>query len=210
MEMKASLYHGKQSFGATLGKKTATSPYLRKFSGWCAIRCSFQKDGSGNWRTSDGISQPRQEHEFASEVCSESFCIRDESYPKKHLIFQFNRSHLYNAATKIKPLDLTGLSEDVSVNSIDAMKRTISGMLGILPSFEFTMSIDMKKESLVKLMQSALMTGFVLFWRLKFTKSENPFHKLFVSLSSPPDTHLRKQSSDLPFNRLLTHPATVR
>lgn len=52
------------------------------------------------------------------------------------------------------------IQKDVSNTTIDAMKRTISGMLGLLPSEQFQVMIDALWESLSKLLISSMMTGY--------------------------------------------------
>ncbi|KAG6383540.1 hypothetical protein SASPL_156707 [Salvia splendens] len=60
------------------------------------------------------------------------------------------------------PLDVSLIQKDVSNTTIDAMKRTISGMLGLLPSEQFQVMIDALWESLSKLLISSMMTGYTL------------------------------------------------
>ena len=38
---------------------------------------------------------------------------------------------------EIEPMDVSGIQKDVPATTADAMKRTISGMLGLLPSDQF-------------------------------------------------------------------------
>ncbi|KAG6421900.1 hypothetical protein SASPL_118459 [Salvia splendens] len=54
------------------------------------------------------------------------------------------------------------IQKDVSNTTIDAMKRTISGMLGLLPSEQFQVMIDALWESLSKLLISSMMTRYTL------------------------------------------------
>lgn len=62
---------------------------------------------------------------------------------------------------EIEPLDVTLIQKDVPPTTLDAMKRTISSMLGLLPSDRFQVSIDALWEPLSKLLVSSMMTGYV-------------------------------------------------
>ncbi|XP_057788184.1 uncharacterized protein LOC131005302 [Salvia miltiorrhiza] len=72
------------------------------------------------------------------------------------------KSALFNLIRDIEPLDVSLIQKDVSNTTIDAMKRTISGMLGLLPSDQFQVMIDALWESLSKLLISSMMTGYTL------------------------------------------------
>lgn len=70
---------------------------------------------------------------------------------------------LFDLIRDIEPLDVSLIQKDVSITTIDAMKRTISGMLGLLPSDQFQVMIDALWESLSKLLISSMMTGYACF-----------------------------------------------
>lgn len=70
---------------------------------------------------------------------------------------------LFDLIRDIEPLDVSLIQKDVSNTTIDAMKRTISGMLGLLPSDQFQVMIDALWESLSKLLISSMMTGYACF-----------------------------------------------
>lgn len=72
------------------------------------------------------------------------------------------KSALSNLIRDIEPLDVSLIQKDVSNTTIDAMKRTISGMLGLLPSDQFQVMIDALWEPLSKLLISSMMTGYTL------------------------------------------------
>lgn len=61
----------------------------------------------------------------------------------------------------IEPLDVSLIQKDVPPKTSDAMKRIISGMLGLLPSDQFNVVIEAFWEPLSKLLISSLMTGYV-------------------------------------------------
>ncbi|KAG5526365.1 hypothetical protein RHGRI_032597 [Rhododendron griersonianum] len=72
------------------------------------------------------------------------------------------KSVLLNVIQEIEPLDASLIQKDVPLMTIDAMKRTISGMLGLLPSDQFQVSIEAVWEPLSKLLVSSMMTGYTL------------------------------------------------
>ncbi|WZZ85535.1 hypothetical protein YC2023_114114 [Brassica napus] len=63
---------------------------------------------------------------------------------------------------EIEPLDVSQIQKDVPLTTLDAMKRTISGMLGLLPSDRFQVHIQSLWEPLSKLLVSSMMTGYTL------------------------------------------------
>ncbi|KAL4302302.1 hypothetical protein GQ457_10G020440 [Hibiscus cannabinus] len=72
------------------------------------------------------------------------------------------KSVLTNLIHEIEPLDVSLIQKDVSPTTVDAMKRTISGMLGLLPSDRFQVFIEALWEPLSKLLVSSMMTGYTL------------------------------------------------
>ncbi|MCO5570054.1 hypothetical protein L7F22_023768 [Adiantum nelumboides] len=71
-------------------------------------------------------------------------------------------SLLLSLVQEIQPLDVSQISKEASPDSMDAMKRTISGMLGLLPSDQFQVTVDTSREPLAKLLVSSMMTGYTL------------------------------------------------
>ncbi|XP_010547970.1 PREDICTED: uncharacterized protein LOC104819546 [Tarenaya hassleriana] len=69
---------------------------------------------------------------------------------------------LIDLIQEIEPLDVSLIQKDVPPTTLDAMKRTISGMLGLLPSDRFQVHIDSLWEPLSKLLVSSMMTGYTL------------------------------------------------
>ncbi|KAJ4876816.1 Uncharacterized protein Rs2_41834 [Raphanus sativus] len=63
---------------------------------------------------------------------------------------------------EIEPLDVSLIQKDVPLTTLDAMKRTISGMLGLLPSDRFQVHIESLWDPLSKLLVSSMMTGYTL------------------------------------------------
>ncbi|CAN0927082.1 hypothetical protein LINGRAHAP2_LOCUS35681 [Linum grandiflorum] len=72
------------------------------------------------------------------------------------------KSMLSELIQEIEPLDVSLIQKDVPPTTLDAMKRTISGMLGLLPSDRFHVSIEALWEPLSKLLVSSMMTGYTL------------------------------------------------
>ncbi|GLU09137.1 hypothetical protein SLE2022_260110 [Rubroshorea leprosula] len=72
------------------------------------------------------------------------------------------KSALANLVQEIEPLDVSLIQKDVPPMTLDAMKRTISGMLGLLPSDRFQVCIEALWEPLSKLLVSSMMTGYTL------------------------------------------------
>ncbi|BFG41973.1 hypothetical protein CerSpe_282470 [Prunus speciosa] len=72
------------------------------------------------------------------------------------------KSVLSNLIQEIEPLNVSLIQKDVPPTTVDAMKRTISGMLGLLPSDQFQVLIEALWEPLSKLLVSSMMTGYTL------------------------------------------------
>ncbi|CAK7330037.1 unnamed protein product [Dovyalis caffra] len=72
------------------------------------------------------------------------------------------KSVLSDLIQEIEPLDVSLIQKDVPPTTLDAMKRTISGMLGLLPSDRFQVFIEAWWDPLSKLLVSSMMTGYTL------------------------------------------------
>ncbi|GAU15027.1 hypothetical protein TSUD_48220, partial [Trifolium subterraneum] len=72
------------------------------------------------------------------------------------------KSALSELIQEIEPLDVSYIQKDVPPTTADAMKRTISGMLGLLPSDQFNVVVEALWEPLSKLLISSIMTGYTL------------------------------------------------
>ncbi|KAE8802942.1 hypothetical protein D1007_21297 [Hordeum vulgare] len=72
------------------------------------------------------------------------------------------KSTLWNLIQDIEPLDLSVIQKDVPLETVDAMKRTISGMLGLLPSDQFRVVVEALWNPFFKLLVSSIMTGYTL------------------------------------------------
>ncbi|MBA0766331.1 hypothetical protein Gotri_015384 [Gossypium trilobum] len=89
----------------------------------------------------------------------------------------------------IEPLDVSLIHKDVPPTTVDAMKRTISGMFGLLPSDRFQVYIEAMWEPLSKLLVSSMMTGYTL---------RNAEYRLCLERNLGCDTDLEHQSSEKP------------
>jgi hypothetical protein len=81
---------------------------------------------------------------------------------------------LWNLIQDIEPLDLSVIQKDVAPETVDAMKRTISGMLGLLPSDQFRVVVEALWNPFLKLLVSSIMTGYTLRnaeYRLSFERN---------------------------------------
>ncbi|KAF8406238.1 hypothetical protein HHK36_008323 [Tetracentron sinense] len=78
---------------------------------------------------------------------------------KSHTPNTSKKSILSNLIQEVEPLDVSLIQKDVPHTTVDAMKRTISGMLGLLPSDRFHVLIEAFWEPLSKLLVSSMMTG---------------------------------------------------
>ncbi|XP_061373878.1 uncharacterized protein LOC133316172 [Gastrolobium bilobum] len=76
--------------------------------------------------------------------------------------FTSKKSVLTELIQEIEPLDVSHIQKDVPPTTADAMKRTISGMLGLLPSDQFHVVVEALWEPLSKLLVSSMMTGYTL------------------------------------------------
>ncbi|XVF60413.1 hypothetical protein PTKIN_Ptkin08bG0043800 [Pterospermum kingtungense] len=67
-----------------------------------------------------------------------------------------------NMLKNIEPLDTCVISKGVSDSAKESMKRTISAMLGILPSDQFSVLVSLSKPPLHRLLFSCIITGYTL------------------------------------------------
>ena len=69
-------------------------------------------------------------------------------------------SVIANMLKKIEPLDTSVVSKAVSDSAKDSMKQTISTMLGLLPSDQFSVTVSVSKRPLHRLLVSSVITGY--------------------------------------------------
>lgn len=76
-------------------------------------------------------------------------------------------SVIANMLKRIEPLDSSVISKGVSDSAKDSMKQTISTMLGLLPSDQFSVTIRVCKAPLDRLLASSIITGYTL-WNAEY------------------------------------------
>ncbi|KAK4754700.1 hypothetical protein SAY87_002804 [Trapa incisa] len=95
---------------------------------------------------------------------------------------------------RIEPLDNSFISKGVSESAKDSMKQTISTMLGLLPSDQFSIRITVSRQPLYRLLVSSIITGYTLWnaeYRISLTRNFN------ISLSSLLNKDSREESEVL-------------
>ncbi|KAE9612765.1 hypothetical protein Lal_00005955 [Lupinus albus] len=71
---------------------------------------------------------------------------------------------------RIEPLDNSVITEGVSDSAKDSMKQTISTMLGLLPSQQFSVTVTVSMKPLHRLLVSSIITGYTL-WNAEYRMS---------------------------------------
>lgn len=104
----------------------------------------------------------KNSRKFRTLVFASSAAPFDDFNSKSQSANSSKKSILSNLIHEIEPLDVTLIQKDVPPTTVDAMKRTISGMLGLLPSDRFQVLIEALWEPLSKLLISSMMTGYTL------------------------------------------------
>ncbi|XP_068648624.1 uncharacterized protein [Aristolochia californica] len=96
--------------------------------------------------------------------------VADDYVSTRKLAFRREFSVLANFLKQIEPLDTSVIAKGVSEAAKDSMKRTISTMLGLLPSDHFAASIRASKDPLHRLLTSSIITGYTL-WNAEYRVS---------------------------------------
>ncbi|KAI4295724.1 hypothetical protein L6164_035740 [Bauhinia variegata] len=127
------------------------------------------------------ISNPRKFRAPFLAVASSSHSFDDSSskWSRRH-VNSSKKSVLSELIQEIEPFDVSLIQKDVPPTTVDAMKRTISGMLGLLPSDQFQVVIEALWEPLSKLLISSMMTGYTLRnaeYRLCLERNLNEYEK---------------------------------
>ncbi|PSS02668.1 Aspartokinase [Actinidia chinensis var. chinensis] len=104
---------------------------------------------------------PRKIRTLRTVVLASSSSSFDEIFSKSEDPLS-KKSVVLNLIQEIEPMDVSLIQKDVPLTTIDAMKRTISGMLGLLPSDQFQVLIEAVWEPLSKLLVSSMTTGYTL------------------------------------------------
>ncbi|XP_047312409.1 uncharacterized protein LOC124915689 [Impatiens glandulifera] len=115
---------------------------LRKRSG-AAVNCLFSGvDGGGGGVSDDFVS------------------TRKSGFSREFSV-------IANMLKRIEPLDTSVISKGVSDSAKDSMKETISAMLGLLPSDQFSVIVRVSKAPLDRLLVSSILTGYTL-WNAEY------------------------------------------
>lgn len=69
---------------------------------------------------------------------------------------------LANMLKRIEPLDTSVIAKGVSDSAKESMKQTISSMLGLLPSDQFSVTVRFGKRPLDRLIVSSIITGYLI------------------------------------------------
>eukprot|EP00262_Sarcandra_glabra_P017570 TRINITY_DN6052_c1_g1_i1.p1 TRINITY_DN6052_c1_g1~~TRINITY_DN6052_c1_g1_i1.p1 ORF type:complete len:371 (-),score=50.68 TRINITY_DN6052_c1_g1_i1:69-1181(-) len=96
--------------------------------------------------------------------------VADEFVSTRKSGFGHEFSVLANMLKQIEPLDTSLVSKGVSAPAKDSMKRTISTMLGLLPSDQFSVTIRVSRQPLDRLLFSSIITGYTL-WNAEYRVS---------------------------------------
>lgn len=108
-----------------------------------------------------------QRHRFAKSPAKVSCLISgvdgggvsDEFVSTRRSSFDRGFSVIANMLKRIEPLDTVVISKGVSDSAKDSMKQTISTMLGLLPSDQFSVTVNVSKGPLDRLLVSSIITG---------------------------------------------------
>ncbi|KAK6946032.1 Protein of unknown function DUF760 [Dillenia turbinata] len=144
---------------ATTLASSFSSPLLRPPLSKPPIRLSFLR----LVRPFRRLQNPRKFQPIVFNCSASSsfgeFDFKDES---QSVNSSSKKSVLSDLIQEIEPFDVSLIQKDVPPTTVDAMKRTISGMLGLLPSDQFQVLIEALWEPLSKLLVSSMMTGYTL------------------------------------------------
>ncbi|OVA09121.1 Protein of unknown function DUF760 [Macleaya cordata] len=96
--------------------------------------------------------------------------VADEFVSTRKSGFDREFSVIGNMLKRIEPLDTSVISKGVTSAAKDSMKKTISTMLGLLPSDQFSVTIRVSKGPLDRLLASSIITGYTL-WNAEYRVS---------------------------------------
>ncbi|KAK4784925.1 hypothetical protein SAY86_001614 [Trapa natans] len=115
----------------------------------------------------------RRRNDFASSwstISCLSGGLSDEFVSTRKSTLDHGFSVIANMLKKIEPLDNSVISKGVSDSAKDSMKQTISSMLGLLPSDQFSVTVTVSKHPLYRLLISSIITGYTL-WNAEYRVS---------------------------------------
>ncbi|MCO5550987.1 hypothetical protein L7F22_004482 [Adiantum nelumboides] len=151
---KRAWLHPRQAFGAAR-KKSGLGQ--QDWTGSLAEFCKYSQP-SEQYNCMPSIPRSRLREGGADSESKGS----NPSFDSGKGVLKKEPSLLLSLVQEIQPLDVSQISKEVSPDSTDAMKRTISGMLGLLPSDQFHVTVETSHEPLGKLFVSSMMTGYTL------------------------------------------------
>ncbi|KAL3526466.1 hypothetical protein ACH5RR_011122 [Cinchona calisaya] len=93
--------------------------------------------------------------------------VSDDFVSTRKSEFSREFSVIANILKQIEPLDASVISKGVSDSAKDSMKQTISTMLGLLPSDQFSVTVSVSKRLLDRLIVSSIFTGYTL-WNAEY------------------------------------------
>ncbi|KAL3526005.1 hypothetical protein ACH5RR_014377 [Cinchona calisaya] len=93
--------------------------------------------------------------------------VSDDFVSTRKSGFSREFSVIANMLKRIEPLDTSVISKGVSDSAKDSMKQTISTMLGLLPSDQFSVTVRVSKRPLDRLIVSSIITGYTL-WNAEY------------------------------------------
>lgn len=85
--------------------------------------------------------------------------VSDDFVSTRKSGFSREFSVIANMLKRIEPLDVSVISQGVSDAAKDSMKQTISTMLGLLPSDQFSVTVRVSRRPLNRLIVSSIITG---------------------------------------------------
>ncbi|KAK4746710.1 hypothetical protein SAY87_025747 [Trapa incisa] len=115
----------------------------------------------------------RRRNDFASSwstISCLSGGLSDEFVSTRKSTLDHGFSVIANMLKKIEPLDNSVISKGVSDSAKDSMKQTISSMLGLLPSDQFSVTVTVSKHPLYRFLISSIITGYTL-WNAEYRVS---------------------------------------
>ncbi|CAI9109576.1 OLC1v1009420C1 [Oldenlandia corymbosa var. corymbosa] len=93
--------------------------------------------------------------------------VSDDFVSTRKSGFSREFSVIANMLKRIEPLDVSVISQGVSDAAKDSMKQTISTMLGLLPSDQFSVTVKVSRRPLDRLIVSSIITGYTL-WNAEY------------------------------------------
>lgn len=115
--------------------------------------------------------------------------VSDDFVSTRKSGFDRGFSVIANMLKRIEPLDNSVISKGVSDSARDSMKQTISTMLGLLPSDQFSVTVRVSKRPLDRLLASSIITGYTL-WNAEYRIS------LMRNFDISPDSLKRSNCSE--------------